>query len=124
LEAPDCTDPTNPRCVEACPDDGDSKCPEISVAPLLDPMQNAESDDVSRIYYRRDIGEQSWINYYVDRGSLKSAARLLNDATSGWNPDFGTKFYAPKDPGPVNLWAVVHDNRGGQSWIAVRLRVR
>ena len=37
----------------------------------------------------------------------------LNDAVKGWNPDQLADFRAPKDPGPVAIWALVHDNRGG-----------
>jgi hypothetical protein len=111
------------RCFPACNDDGDSSCPKIKVRPLLD-SSIAERDEVSAKYYSRDVGEQMWINYYVDRGSLKSEARLLNDASTGWNADYGTDFYAPKEPGPVTLWSVVHDNRGGTNWVRARLQIQ
>ena len=58
-----------------------------------------------------------WINYYVDRGELTSGVRLLNDAQKGWNSQYETKFRAPRKLGPVNLWAAVHDNRGGVGWV-------
>jgi hypothetical protein len=116
------------RCVETCEDDGDATCPGIKFRPFLgdplgDPREIAEPDDVSAKYYGRNVGEQMWINYYVDRGGLKSEARLLNDATTGWNEDYGTSFYAPKEPGLVTLWSVVHDNRGATNWVRTRLRV-
>jgi hypothetical protein len=111
------------RCVAACSDDGDAECPKIHVRPLLDPGI-AERDEVSAKYYDRDVGEQMWINYYADRGGLKSEVRLLNDASTGWNDDYGTEFYAPKEPGLVTLWAVVHDNRGGTGWVRTRLRIQ
>ena len=47
---------------------------------------------------------------------MLSDVRLLNDATTGFNDDFETLFYPPSEPGPVTLWAVVHDNRGGVAW--------
>jgi hypothetical protein len=110
------------RCFPTCADDGDSSCPEIKLRPQLD-SGIAERDEVSIEYFGRDVGEQMWINYYADRGSLKSDVRLLNDATTGWNDDYGTTFYAPKDPGLVSIWAVVHDNRGGANWVRTRLRI-
>jgi len=110
------------HCIQACPDDGDLKCPEIPILPVIDESQ-AELDAVSAAAYGREVGEQMWIDYYVDRGSVDSVARLVNDATKGWNPDFGTKFRAPAATGPVNIWAVVHDNRGGVGWSRVTLNV-
>jgi hypothetical protein len=65
-----------------------------------------------------------WIDYYSTRGGLKSATRLLHDATSGWSNAYGTVFYAPDTPGPVELWAAVHDNRGGVAWAGTTLVVR
>jgi hypothetical protein len=113
---------TPERCFPVCKDDGDSTCPKIPFRPLLD-SNIAERDEVSAKYYSRDVGEQMWINYYADRGGLKSEARLLNDATTGWNANYGTEFYAPKEPGPVTLWSVVHDNRGGTNWVRARLKI-
>lgn len=119
----DCEE-TPERCVEACEDDGEPECPEIDIRPLVDPV-SAERDDVARVFYGRDLEEQMWINYYVDRGSVRGdGVRLLNDATTGWNDDYGTEFYAPKEEGPVNIWAVVHDDRGGVSWARTQIYVR
>jgi hypothetical protein len=76
-----------------------------------------EDDSVAVQAYDRDFVEQMWINYYVDRGGLRSPVRLLADAAKGPNADYGSGFYAPEEPGPVHLWAVVHDNRGGMGWV-------
>ncbi len=111
------------RCFDACGADGDSKCPNISLRPILSP-DIAEPDEISATYYNRAVGEQMWINYYVDRGSTKSPVRLLNDAVSGWNADYGTQFWAPSSSGVVTLWAVVHDNRGGVNWTSTQVRIR
>jgi hypothetical protein len=114
---------TPERCIPSCDDDGDPDCPEIEIRPLVD-QSSAEPDDVSRAFYGRNVTEQMWINYYVDRGSVRGdGVRLLNDATTGWNEDYGTELYAPKDPGLVTLWAVVHDNRGGMSWTRTQIKV-
>jgi hypothetical protein len=68
-----------------------------------------------------------WINYYAEAGGVKSEVRLLNDAFKGVNEDFGTEFYAPKDKpennGMTVVWAVVHDNRGGVSWVGIPVKV-
>jgi hypothetical protein len=64
-----------------------------------------------------------WLNYYVDGGALRSGVKLLNDATTGWNEAHGTDFFAPKDPGLVQVWAVAHDNRGGTDFARFSLKV-
>jgi hypothetical protein len=111
-------------CVRACADDGDSeKCEANKIRPLIDQSMQAEIDEISRDVYGRNYQEQMWINYYATRGAVKSDARLLNDATQGWNSDYGTEFYAPKEPGPVQVWAVVHDNRGAMTWVGATLQV-
>jgi hypothetical protein len=38
---------------------------------------------------------------------------LVSDATTGITDDHKTKWLPPSEPGLLNLWAVVHDARGG-----------
>ena len=102
--------------VRACEDDGDLGCAEYPLKPLLRP-EIVEPDSVYEHAYGTPLAEQMWINYYVDRGGLTRGVKLLNDAQTGWNSDYGTEFLAPKEPGPVQIWAVVHDNRGGVGWV-------
>jgi hypothetical protein len=119
----DC-DEQGERCVRACPEDGDAaECDEYSLRPLID-RASVEPDSITAAAYGRDYEEQMWVNYYVTRGSVRSPVRLVNDATSGFNEDYGTKFYAPKEAGPVRLFAVVHDNRGGMSWSGTTIWVK
>jgi hypothetical protein len=95
------------------------KCPTYDYTPTLDPAKN--NDDTrfgkpqSADGFKR---EQMWINYYADKGSLKHTVRLLQDATEGWNSGkFDNTWTPPTEAGPVNFWSVVHDVRGGASWI-------
>lgn len=116
--------PHTKLCIPACKDDGDPvECTGYHVRPVIDPS-SAEYDEVSNASYGNAYTEQMWISYYSTKGGLKSATKLLNDATSGWNADFGTDFYPPKTPGPVQIWAVVHDNRGGVSWSGITVQVQ
>jgi hypothetical protein len=117
----DCSDPGEPRCIEACEDDGEPSCPAIDVAPRIE--QLVETDPVTSELYGSDVTEQMWVNYYVDRGAINEV-RLLNDATAGWNAKYRGQLRAPKDPGPLQIWAVAHDNRGGMQWSRVTLQVR
>jgi hypothetical protein len=118
----DCTDEANAaRCIATCEDDGEDTCPDIDIAPIVT-RDSAEPDEVAARYYGRADSEQLWIDYYSDRGTVRSPARLLNDATQGWNDDYGVEFWAPKEPGPLSVWAAVHDNRGGANFVRVRLQ--
>ncbi len=114
---------TPERCIDACADDGDDACPEIEIKPAIDEQDNLERDDVSSRLFGNDVNEQMWVNYYVDRGSM-SQVRLLNDATSGWNEKYRGELRAPKEPGPLQVWSVIHDNRGGMEFARVTLQVK
>jgi hypothetical protein len=84
---------------------------------------SAERNTVIEAAEGSEVREQLWVNYYVDRGRLLSEVKLLNDSTEGWNDEHEAKFIAPKTAGPLTVWAVAHDNRGGTDWARVRLRV-
>lgn len=123
----DCADPKQAaRCVPTCKDDGDPSCPAYGLKPQIDPAasHNSDLDDVSAKLLGRTVGEQMWVNYYSEAGGFKSSVRLLNDATAGWNDNYGTDFYAPKVAGPFRVWAVAHDNRGGVAWSGITLQAQ
>ncbi len=68
--------------------------------------------------------EQIWADYYADVGQLDGDARLLYDPTSGKVSGSEDKYKAPNDPGDGNLFVVVHDNRGGASWVQLAIHTR
>ena len=109
------------RCIKTCADDGDPTCPAIDVKPAID--QKVERDEVSSKLFGTSVTEQMWVNYYIDRGGI-SQVRLLNDTNSGWNTKYRGQLYAPKDAGPLQVWAVVHDNRGGMEFSRITLGVK
>jgi hypothetical protein len=111
-------------CLDVCTESDEDDCPEVTVEPILERSANQEPDEVAKLAYGRSVGEQMWIRYYTDQGRMDSEVKLLNDATTGWNADFGTKLRLPQEPGPLRLWAVVYDNRGGQDWVQVDAVVR
>lgn len=121
VNAPDCA--AGAPCIDPCADDGEDSCPKYPIKPIIE-RESAEPDEVSAIAFGRDVSEQVWVRYYVDRGSLKSEVRLVNDALKGWNDDHGTEFRAPKKSGTLSIWAVVQDNRGGQEWVRLEVGVR
>ena len=120
-----CDSPTpDPRCVPTCADDGKKPCPGYAIRPTLNQADNQDQDDVSAMQLGHPTGEQMWIDYYTDGGGFKSPVRLLNDATTGWNDDYGTDFYASKDAKVSRIWALVHDNRGGVAWAGTTIKTQ
>ncbi len=110
-------------CFDACEDDGALTCPEIEISALID-RSSVEADTLSKLAYGKDTDESMWVSYFVDRGRLSSELRLVNDANTGFNEDYGTSFRAPSEPGPMRIWAAVRDNRGGIAWVRVPAYVR
>ena len=123
----DCTDPAQAsRCIPTCSDDGKSACKGYAIRPTVDKNdpKNQDQDDVSVQQLGHSEGEQMWIDYYTDGGGFKSPVRLLNDATAGWNDNYGTEFYASKDAKISRVWALVHDNRGGVAWAGISIKTQ
>jgi hypothetical protein len=116
----DC-DATPERCFKTCKDDGDPSCPAIDVKPTIDKL--IENDKVSSDLFGTSVTEQMWVNYYIDHGAI-SEVRLLNDTNSGWNDKYRGQLRAPKAAGPVQVWAVAHDNRGGMEFSRVTLQAQ
>jgi hypothetical protein len=119
---PSC-DSDDPRCFDACTTDDQNKCPKHTVNLVVD-MSSAESDDVATILQGSTVQEQMWINYYADAGKLEHDVKLLNDATTGWNPEHSADLLAPQNVGTFHVWAVAHDNRGGAQWVRLTLATR
>jgi hypothetical protein len=68
-------------------------------------------------------GEQLWVDYYVTAGKVANDVTILYDARVGKLGKTENEFRAPLLPGRETLWAVVHDNRGGVTWVEVPMNV-
>jgi len=103
--------------VRGClPDD----CPDVDIRPIID-TASAEIDPGAVDPSGAQLSEMVWVDYYASGGKMAKSARLVNDATKGWNDDYGVK-YAPPGPGETAyVYAVVHDNRGGIGWVKRRV---
>jgi hypothetical protein len=111
-------------CLDACDEDGQiGICPEIEMSVQVE-ERSAEADSFAELAYGAQLEETLWVSYFVDRGSVSAPLRLVNDATEGWQSDYGSAILAPKDAGPLRVWAAVRDNRGGISWTRFPAYVR
>jgi hypothetical protein len=131
--AEDCEDGV--ACLDLCTKDDEDDCDEVDIKAIIpqflpcegddcSPVPNAEGDEIARVSYGRDQDEQMWVRYYTTKGRIGSEVKLLNDALTGWNPDHGTELRIPNEPGPITIWAVASDNRGGQDWVRAHAFVR
>ncbi len=104
-------------CLEACEDDEVSpfNCPHKSIEAMVN-EESVEADDVAADF-GTEQEESIWVHYFVDRGAIGSELKLINDAVEGFQSDFSTTIYSPEEPGPVRVWVVVRDNRGGTAWL-------
>jgi hypothetical protein len=67
--------------------------------------------------------EQIYAAYFSDVGQLEGAARLLYDPARGKVDGSEVKYQAPNETGEGTLFIVVHDNRGGATWVTIPLHV-
>jgi hypothetical protein len=105
-------------CFEACEDDADPfSCPSKSVAVVVDPA-SVEVDSVAEDF-GSEQDESIWVHYFIDRGTVNPELKLINDAVEGLQSDYSTLIYSPLEAGPVRVWAVVRDSRGGTAWVRV-----
>ncbi len=89
---------------------------EVAVKVQVDPA-SVEINPLSLDAKGNPQTEMMWVDYFASSGDLDKAARLVNDATTGFNDDNGVKLTLPGAPQTVELFAVVHDSRGGVQWI-------
>jgi hypothetical protein len=71
--------------------------------------------------------EEIWADFYSTFGQFTGDASLLYDATKGSIGDpsvTDNQFLPPNDPGNGFIWIVVHDNRGGASWVTIPVEVQ
>jgi len=106
-----------PRCVPG------SACATYTIKVDFEMAHIAEIDPGSTDINGNKLDEQMWAAYYTTGGTFDHPLRLVNDASQHWNEDNGSNFTAPAEPGPVRLWAVVHDNRGGVAWVESKIFV-
>jgi hypothetical protein len=73
------------------------------------------------------LNEEIWADYYTTFGSFSGDTGLLYDATHGSIGDAGTtdnQWTPPSTPGTGFIWIVVHDDRGGASWVTIPVTVQ
>ncbi|MCK6591659.1 MAG: hypothetical protein L6Q76_29235 [Polyangiaceae bacterium] len=121
--------PVVPKCAAAkeseeeggCNQDAADDCKTFKIQATVEDV--AEFDPESSETGDAVVKEAIWIDYFTDKGDITGFRQLVNDPATGYKPVHATEFTPPAEPGLVNLWAVVHDARGGSSVIRRVVRV-
>jgi len=105
------------RCTEVAEEEGcgqeETSCVTYELRGLVE--DTAELDPESTDEEGNPLREVVWIDYYTDAGSFEDDRALASDAARGFLSEQKTVWTPPAEPGPVRLWAVAHDNRGGMA---------
>jgi hypothetical protein len=108
---------TTPHCA--------GSCPHVAIGPVV-PIESWETTQQIDMNNNPEH-EEIFADFYSTIWQFSSDATLLYDATKGSiGPPSITdvSFTPPTDPGTGTLWIVVHDNRGGASWVTIPVVVQ
>jgi len=108
----------SPSCSQEIP----ASCEPYDIKAIIDPGV-AELDPDATGEENGKLTEAVWISYFADRGDIAPGIKLVNDAVTGFNPDLGTQWLPPAEPGIATVWAVLRDARGGSSVLQRFIRV-
>ena len=102
-----------------------ARCANVNIGPVVpeSSWELTQQTDVNGNPQHEEI----WADFYSTLGQISGGATLLYDATTG---SIGApsvtdlQFTPPDDPAVGTLWIVVHDNRGGASWVTIPVDVQ
>lgn len=102
-----------------------SDCPHVAIGPVVPPS----SWEVTQQMGANGLpeNEEIWADFYSTFGQFTGDASLLYDATKGSIGDpsvTDNQFLPPNAAGNGFIWIVVHDNRGGASWVTIPVEVQ
>ncbi len=111
--------------IQKCTASKHADCPHIDFDPLVD-HASAEIDAIATALDHHEERESVWVEYAATNGRFEVGAKVLNDPNTGWTTDdIAGQFEAyDAQPGESQLYAIVRDNRGGQTWITTSVLVQ
>jgi hypothetical protein len=113
-------DPAAGIAVARCTSPDEAHCPKTNVDTVV-PDSSWDLDPGSLDPSGGPGHEAIWVDYYATGGRFDDDSVVLFDAHSGRASSTADGYAAPQSDGPQTLWAVVHDTRGGASWVSVPL---
>jgi hypothetical protein len=116
-------DPVAGITVTHCTSSTAARCPTTPIDTVV-PPSSQELDPGSLDANGNPLKEEIWVDYYASGGTLGSGTVILYSPTTGQVQPSPTNYAAPPVAGEFLLWAVVHDDRGGVSWLQVPVHVQ
>jgi hypothetical protein len=109
-----------------CTADTRDNCAHVPIGPVV-PSASWEEIPGQQDVNGQTEHEQIWADFYATFGSFTDDARLLYDSSAGSIGDPSVtddKWLPPNDVGSGFVWIVVHDSRGGASWVTIPVNVQ
>ena len=97
-------------------------CHQLPLEAVVDPA-SVEWNEGYEGPEGQPLHETMWVEYSATDGTIKHGTKLVSDALRGFVEDDATGFEPPAEPGELEIYAVVRDNRGGTSWAKGRVIV-
>jgi hypothetical protein len=109
--------------VDRCTASDESNCPKTAVDTAV--PDSSWEEDPGSLDPSGGVGHEAiWVDYYATGGRFANDSIVLFDVHSGRVSRTSDEWSAPLSPGPQTMWAVVHDTRGGTSWLSIPVNAR
>jgi hypothetical protein len=95
-----------------------NRCPTTPLDVVI-PDSSDETDPANLDANGNPLKEQIDVDYYLTAGKVDHDTVIIFDPHAGRLSKTSDNFHSPQSAGDFSLWAVVHDNRGGASWLQV-----
>ncbi len=113
----------------------DPKVPLVIPPCMKDPCETVELDmrvdDAAAEIDPENFGpdgnqgrETLYVDWFTTIGKMGADRKILWDPFLGRPPKTVVTYEPPREPGTGKLWGVLHDNRGGVTWIEVNVEIK
>jgi hypothetical protein len=107
-------DPSTGISLSHCTQSNINRCPTTPLDTVVPP--SSQEPDPGASTNGRQVKEEIWVDYYLTAGQVKNETVILYDPVAGELSGTADDLTAPQQAGAAQLWAVVHDDRGGVDW--------
>lgn len=115
-------DPENGVVTGTCVKDASGECKTVKLDVTFD--DSAAEVDPDNVDSAGNVGRETiYVDWFTSIGKFQTNRKILFDGNLGRTPKAAIDFSPPASPGRGTVWAVLHDNRGGTSWVSFPLSV-
>jgi hypothetical protein len=117
-------DPTAGIVTGKCVKNGDTgECKSVKLGVLFDDA--AAEVDPDNVDVDGHVGRETiYVDWFTTVGKFQGDRRVLFDGNRGRMPKPAIDFLPPNDPVKGKMWAILHDNRGGTSWLEFPIEIQ